>query len=196
MTCASENERRGEISYRRLWVHPSTKVNCDREQRASQEEPHHVTVDLARVKHALRSDNTPDNRGVEENTTVGTSEVTRVLGVADIANSSTQGPIEDGYLNKACPDRGNDLAPEKRTWRNFHVVAHFETLEESEGLGHRDITISLKKHHSNRTSRLDITNDEFSDNIETQLYVGDGLDDTTGDCEYTCDHESNKESPP
>lgn len=42
-------------------------------------------------------------------------------------------------------------------------------------LGHRDVTPSLEHHHRNRSTRECITDDEFSNNIKTNLLISDSL---------------------
>lgn len=65
-----------------------TKVDDDRESSTSEPEPHHVGVHLARGENTLRSNDTPDNGSVEEDTTVGAAKVVSLILRADIGNSA------------------------------------------------------------------------------------------------------------
>ena len=49
------------------------------------------------------------------------------------------------------------------------------------GLGHGNVSPCLKHHHCNGLSGEHVTDDELSDNVETDLLIGDSLDHTDGD---------------
>ena len=49
---------------------------------------------------------------------------------------------------------------------------------EQQSLRHGNVAPRLEHHHCNRSSRKSITNYEFSNNVEANLLVRDGLDDT------------------
>ena len=60
-------------------------------------------------------------------------------------------------------------------------MAELEVGREEQSLRHGDITPGLEHHHSNRTTGECVTNDKLGNDIETDLLVGDGLDDTDRD---------------
>ena len=65
--------------------------------------------------------------------------------------------------------------------RHFHVVIKFEVRSKLETLSHGDVSPSLEQHHTHRTTGKSVTDDKFGNDIETDLLVGDGLDDTDRD---------------
>ena len=70
--------------------------------------------------------------------------------------------------------------------RNLHVMTKFEVGCKLQGLRHRDVAPGLEHHHSNRATRERITNDELGDDIEANLLVGDGLDNTDWNDVHEC----------
>ena len=65
--------------------------------------------------------------------------------------------------------------------RNLHVMTQFEVRTEGESLGHGDVTPGLEHHHSDGLAGEQVTDDQLSDDVQTDLLVSDGLDDTNGD---------------
>ena len=59
--------------------------------------------------------------------------------------------------------------------RDLHVVTELEVGREEERLSHSDIAPCLEHHHSDRTARKCVANDEFGDDIQPYLLVGDRL---------------------
>ena len=55
-------------------------------------------------------------------------------------------------------------------------MAKFEVRGEGQSLSHSDITPGFEHHHRDRSSGKTISNDQFGDDIETDLLVGNGLD--------------------
>lgn len=64
---------------------------------------------------------------------------------------------------------------------NLHVMAELEVRRECQRLSHSDITPSLEHHHRYWATWQSIADDELSDNIQTNLLVGDGLNHANGD---------------
>jgi hypothetical protein len=60
-------------------------------------------------------------------------------------------------------------------------VTQLEVRGESKRLSHRDVTPSLKHHHGNRMARESVSDDEFGNDVETDLLIGDCLDHTNRD---------------
>ena len=70
------------------------------------------------------------------------------------------------------------MGPESNSLRNFHVVGKFDILSEVEALVCCNVAVHLEHHHGERASRLHVADDELGDDVQTDLYVGCGLDDT------------------
>jgi hypothetical protein len=56
-----------------------------------------------------------------------------------------------------------------------HVVTKLQILTEIQCLGHDNVSKGLEYHYSNRVSRLNVTDDELSEDVETKLNVREGL---------------------
>jgi hypothetical protein len=54
--------------------------------------------------------------------------------------------LYNAQLNKARPDRGDELSPEHGTLRDVHVVAELEIAAEVEGLRHDDVAVGFEHH--------------------------------------------------
>ena len=63
-------------------------------------------------------------------------------------------------------------------------------------LRHGDISVRLEHHVCGGTTRQHVTSNEFSEHIETQLDVGDGLDDTHGNEPHNSNQNGNDDRPP
>lgn len=57
-------------------------------------------------------------------------------------------------------------------------MSKFEVTHKAEGLAHGDVAECLEDHESKGTSGLDIAKHELGQDVETDLVVGDGLDDS------------------
>ena len=136
----------------------------------------------------LGTDGTPDDTRVVERLDVGTGEETRGLCRAHVLNS-TESPLNSRQLAQTRPDGGNELGGEHGALRNVHVVAELKILAEVQSLCHNDVAEGLEHHHGNGVSRLDIADDELGEDVETELNVGESLDDADGDRPRGCNDE-------
>jgi hypothetical protein len=76
-------------------------------------------------------------------------------------------PRLDTELRGSGKDSGNNLCLEHGPRGNFHIVSEFHVRSELEGLIHGNIPPSLEQHHRERFSRESITDDQFSDHVQT-----------------------------
>lgn len=95
-----------------------------------------------------------------------------------------KGPVHDDNLHDCRPHRGDELRGEHDTRGHFHVMSELQILSKVQGLSHGNIAIILEHHHGKGPARHHITNDELGKNVETELDVGDGLNDADGDNPY------------
>jgi len=51
-------------------------------------------------------------------------------------------------------------------------------------LSHSNVSPCLEHHHGDRTSWKGVPNDKFSDDIQADLLIGDGLNHSNGDSVY------------
>lgn len=84
------------------------------------------------------ADETPDDRGGEEDFSSGTAEVFWLGGGAD-TGYVVEGVVEGEDLDEAGEGGGYDLGHEHGARWDLHVVAEFEVGDEGEGLRHGDV---------------------------------------------------------
>lgn len=141
-----------------------------------------------------RANGAPDNRGGVEDTATRACVVVLLINGADVGDM-TEGPVHDDNLHDGRPHRGEELRREHDTRGHFHVVAELQILSKVQGLGHGNIAIILEHHHGKGPTRHHVTNDELGKNVETELDVGDGLNDANGDKPYDRKQQTDNESP-
>ena len=61
---------------------------------------------------------------------------------------------------------------------------------------HCDVAVGFEEHHSERPSRLHVSDDVFRKDVQPQVYIGCGVNDSNGDCPDNRDQESDNKSPP
>lgn len=194
-SATTEDDGGVEVADGGLGPGTGTEVDHDRKNSTGEPEPHHVGIHLTRGEDTLRSNDTPDNGGVEKYTTVGAAEMVGLGLGADIGNS-TEGPVHDSNLDDGAPQTRNHLSGKGDTRRNLHVVTKLHVLQEEQSLVHGNVTVCLEQHHGHGASRLHVTDDEFGDDVETDLDVGCGLHNTARNKPETADDQRDKESPP
>lgn len=172
----------------------------------------HDAVDLARTENTGWADGTPDDGGdVEDLTTWAGVGVLLVVG-ADIGDVG-HGPVVDCDLADGRPEDCDALSEPHGLGWDLHVVTHLQVLEEVQSLGHGDVTVSLEHHHGQRATWKHVswdmltnlrlvdcwgllTNDELSNDVETNLPVGDSLNHTNWDQEDDWNEHADDECPP
>lgn len=61
---------------------------------------------------------------------------------------------------------------------------------------HRDVSVCLEDHQGKGTTGLDVSENEFSEHIQTNLSIGNCLNDSNGKGEGKRDSQSEQEGPP
>lgn len=75
-------------------------------------------------------------------------------------------------------------------------MSKFEVAHEAESLAHGDIPKCLEDHQSKRAAGLDVAEYEFGQDVETDLVVGDGLNNSNRQREAEGDCYGQQERPP
>lgn len=78
----------------------------------------------------------------------------------------------------------------------MHVVANLQILAKVQCLGHDNVTKGLEHHHGDRVARLDVSDYEFGEHVETELDVGESLDDTNWNCPCGCNDQGKDDRVP
>ena len=125
LAAAAEDEGSGEVAEWSTREGASEDVKENGSQCAGQPEVLEVDVDRSRRKDALRTDETPDDGGVEKDSTVGAVELVGLVLGANICNGAAKSPLEDCDLDDASPNCGDSLRHEHGTPWYLHVLAQF-----------------------------------------------------------------------
>ena len=123
LSTAAEDERSGEIAPRAAGKCTRERVKEDRSGHTGEPEILEVGVDGSGGEDALRTDETPDDGGVEKDPAVRAIELVGLVFGADVGNGAAESPLEDGDLDDAGPDGGDSLGHEHGTPWNLHVLA-------------------------------------------------------------------------
>lgn len=75
-------------------------------------------------------------------------------------------------------------------------MTELQIRDKAESLRHGNVAVCLENHEGQGTSRLNVSEDEFCEYVETNLGVSNGLDDTDGKREGERDTQSKQECPP
>lgn len=75
-------------------------------------------------------------------------------------------------------------------------MAHLQVLKEIKSLRHGDVTIGLEHHHGQWATWKHVTNDELSNDVETDLPVGDRLNHSNWNEEDNWNQHADDECPP
>ena len=137
---------------------------------------------------------TYNDRGSPEDLCIGANEATRLRGVTH-ARYIGKHPGLHTKLDGPSKYTSNQLAPKHRPRRNFHVMTKFKVRGKLKGLNHRNVSPGLEHHHSERTTGDSIAHDQFGDDVETDLLVGDSLDHANRDDIEECNQNSQHKTP-
>ena len=155
------------------------KIGRKRAESTDEEEKRKPVIDLTFRELTRWADDTPNDASSTKHFCGRTDKSILLVGFANTRNVAEH-PRLDTKLDSTSNDGCHNLRPEHRSGRNFHVMAKFKVRGERQSLSHSDITPGLEHHHSDRSSRKTVTNNQFGDNIEADLLVSDGLNHSYG----------------
>lgn len=178
---ARENKRHADLpDEAHTREHACCTVHQERREEPYEPEILQITVHCVSREEMLGADSTPDDARVVERLDVRAGEEAGGLVGANVLDGA-HSPLDGGQLAQTRPDGGNELGGEHRSLRDMHVVAELEILAEVQRLRHDDVSEGLEHHHSDGVAGLNVSDDEFSEDVEAELDVGEGLDDADGD---------------
>lgn len=178
VTETSEDQGHTDLANQRhLGEHASKSVDDEGRDETSQPEVLEAFVNSARREQMLGADSTPNDTSVVEGLDRGTGEGSLCCLGADVLDSA-HGPFDCGELAQTGPDSGDKLGSEQRSLGHMHVVTELQILTEVQSLSHDNVSEGLEHHHGDGVTGLDVTDDELGEYVETQLNVGESLDDT------------------
>ena len=105
-----------------------------------------------------------------------------LLGQTDVGNLGHL-VVEDGRADEGGDESRPHLAVEGDPRSNVHVVGELEILSEVKSMRGRDVSVRLEVVHSSGVTREPETTEKFGNNVQGNLDVRDGHDDTAGNTE-------------
>ena len=98
---------------------------------------------------------------------------------------------DDEAADRTCDGLGEEHNP---GW-DLHVMTEFQATGEVEGLFGHEIAVGLEEHDGDGSSGNDITGNEFGENVEIYLLVGDRVEDAEREDEDRADDNGEEEGP-
>jgi hypothetical protein len=145
-------------------------------------------------EEALRTDGTPENRGVGEGGGGRASEAVGLVRRAEVRDVPEH-PGLDAKDDKARNNSGNSLHSEHCARRDLHVVSELEITGEHDSLVGDEVSVGLEDDDGDGLAWDHVSSDELDDDVERDLLVGDGLDDADGDDEEGGEDERDDVGP-
>ena len=146
------------------------------------ETPQETVVDRTGAEHLLRTEGTPKDGSGKESVVPRASEVILLLGQADIGDLGHL-VVENGRADKGGDKSRPHLAVEGDPGSDVHVMSELEILGEVESVRGCDVSVRLEVIHSGGVTREPETTEELGNNVQGNLNVRDGHDDTAGNTE-------------
>ena len=158
------------------------EVEGDGENSADRETPQETVVDGTNAKHLHGAESTPKDRSGEERVVPWAGEVILLLGQADVGDPGHL-VVEDGRADEGGDESSPHLAGKGDPRSDVHVVGELEILSKVEGVRGGDITVRLEIVQSCCVTREPEATEKFCDNVQGDLDVRNGHDDTARDTE-------------
>ena len=149
---------------------------------ADEETPQEVVVDGTCTEHLLGTESTPKDGSGEKRVASRASEAILLLGRAD-AGDLGHLVVEDGGTDEGGDESRPHLAVEGDPRSDVHVVGELEILSKVESVRGRDMPVSLEVIHGGGVAREPETSEKFGNNVQGDLDVRDGHDDTARNTE-------------
>jgi hypothetical protein len=153
------------------------EVERNGQDSTQRETPQEAIVDGTRTEHHLWTKNTPGDGSRVKCEVRGATEET--IAPADRSHLVVENGRADEGGDEGCPH----LAVEGYPWSDVHIVGELETLSEVEGMRGRDVSVTLEVVHSGGVSREPEATKELGNNLQDNLDVRDGHDDSARDAE-------------
>ena len=151
------------------------EVEGDGQDSAQRETPQEHIVDGARTEHLLWTEGTPGEGSLDKRDVQGAKQESNpVAGRSHLV-------VENGRADEGGDEGCPHLAVECDPWSDVRIVGKLETLSEVEGLRGRDVSVRLEVVHSSGVTREPEATEELGNNLQDNLDIRDGHDDTARD---------------
>ena len=157
-------------------------VEGDGHECADEETPQEGIIDGARTVHLLGTKGSPKYGSGEERVDSGAGEPVLLVRRTDVGDLGHL-VVENGGTDEGRHEGRDHLTVEGDPGWDVNVVREFEILGEVEGMGGRDVSVGLKVVHCGSVTGEPKASKQFGDDVQRNLNVRDGHDDTAGDTE-------------
>ena len=158
------------------------EVEGDGQNSADGETPQKAVVDGTRTEHLLWTKSAPKDGSSEKCVVSRASEVILLRRQADIGDLGHL-VVEDSRANEGGDESRPHLTVEGDPWRDVYIVGELQILSKVESVRGGDESVRLEVVHSSGIPREPETTEEFGNNVQGDLDVCDGHDDTAGNTE-------------
>jgi hypothetical protein len=149
---------------------------------ANEETPQEGIVDGTGTIHLLGTEGTPENGSGEEGVDAGAGEPILLASRADVGDLGHL-VVENGGANEGRHKGGDHLTVEGDPRWDVDVMRELEILGEVEGVRGRDVSVGLEVVHRGGVTGEPETSEQLGDDVQGNLDVRDGHDNTAGDTE-------------
>lgn len=188
VTGTREEDRPVQPSNLRVWPFLQNQP-VNNWQQSQKEKEKSLVVDSTITEDSLWTNGTPNNRGVEEHSTVRTGVSTGLTSNTQVVNGTVR-PSQNTNLDKGTPKGSQQLGTEQKTWRHLHVVTQLHVLGKSNSLVVGDVTEGLEEHHGQWLTWNHVTNNELGNDVQSHCDVGQRVNNTDGQQEDNGDDKS------
>ena len=161
---------------------PAEVVEGNGHQGANEETPQEGIVDGTGTIHLLGTEGTPENGSGEKGVDAGAGESVLLVRRADVGDLGHL-VVENGGTNEGRNEGGDYLTVESDPGWDVDVMRELEILSEMEGVRGRDVSVCFEVVHRRGVTGEPETADQLGNNVQGDLDVRDGHDNTAGDTE-------------
>ena len=158
------------------------EVERNWEEGTDEETPQEVVVDGTDTEHFFGSKSTPENGSGEESVGTRTGEMVLLVRCANIGDLRHL-IVEDSRAYESRNKGSEHLAVEGDPRWNMDIVSELEILGEVEGLRGGDKSVGLEVVHGGGIAGEPEATKQLGNNVEGDLYVGNGHDDAARNTE-------------
>ena len=157
-------------------------VKWDGQNGSNGEAPQESIIDGTRAEHFLWTESAPKDGSGEERVVPRAGKVILLTGQTDVGNLRHL-VVEDRRADEGGDESRPHLTVECDPWSDVNIVGELEVLSEVESLRGRDVTVGFEIIHGSGVTGEPETAEQLSDDVQGNLDVRDGHDDTARNTE-------------
>ena len=178
----STNQKDGNVEVVENLILLAKEVEGNGQDSPDEETIQETVVDGSGTEHLLGAESTPKDGSGEERVVSRASEVILLLGQTDVGDPGHL-VVENGRADEGRDESRPHLAVEGDPRGDVHVVGEFEILCEMKSVRGGDVSVRLEVVHSGGVAGEPETTEKLSNDVQGNLDVRDGHDDTARNTE-------------